>query len=301
MDDYDYIVLRYVKLPYAGRGFYKKYGKKIITEHHTLAGEEIRSKPTLIRRIAAALEDYLQPRFLTRTAGIIGVTGEITEYAQKGLKGIPGCVITNGVEVDSIPEYPAAEFDGKKLNLVFASTRFFSWQGLDRLLAGLQQYKGSVSIELVLLGLLENKEKQLIELINDDKSNVDIVCPGYVTGKEKDKAYAKANLAIASLGLFRKRMEEACARKTREYIAGGLPFIYAYYDPDVPEKSDFAMCLSNDESPINIDAVIEFAGRMAEQPELPAVMRTFAREHLDWQVKTRQMVNFVTTGLLNEA
>jgi glycosyltransferase involved in cell wall biosynthesis len=60
----------------------------------------------------------------------------------------------------------------------------------------------------------------------------------------------EATVAIGTLGLFRKRMDEACPLKVREYLAHGLPVIGAYEDTDIAPAADYFLRLPNDSAPL---------------------------------------------------
>jgi hypothetical protein len=68
------------------------------------------------------------------THGIIGVTDKIRRYEldRTGCK-LPSLVLQNGISLEEIPFKPPSVFNGKSLQLAFASSQFAPWHGLDRL------------------------------------------------------------------------------------------------------------------------------------------------------------------------
>ena len=110
-----------------------------------------------------------------------------------------------------------------------------------------------------------------------------------------DQLAGHANLAVGSLGAFRKQMKQGCALKLREYVARGLPFIYGYDDVDIPANAPFALRVPNDESLLDVGTIEEFARRTSQEPAMSRSMRDFAEEKLDWAVKLRQLVSFART------
>jgi hypothetical protein len=60
----------------------------------------------------------------------------------------------------------------------------------------------------------------------------------------------RATIAIGTLGLYRKKMDEACPLKVREYLAFGLPVLAGYEDTDVPAGADYFLRLPNDNAPL---------------------------------------------------
>jgi hypothetical protein len=283
---YGAVILRYPKLPFGWRTFLHRAGVPVITEHHTDEVAEIRGSSGWVRRGAAAVEGHLRAGFLRRVSGVIGVTPEITRRVRAEAPRATAITITNGVDVEGVPPTGFVPFDGAVLRMAAVASEFVSWQGLDRLLNGMLNYRGPVSMTLVLAGSVPAALAGLIQRCTE-RPGVTIQCPGLVFGPELDTLLARANLAIASLGLFRKQMNQACPLKVREYTARGIPFVYGYEDPDIPEDCEFAMRVSNDERPVDLPAVIRFAARTAGETDLSGRMRAFAGRHMDWGGKVR--------------
>ena len=105
---------------------------------------------------------------------------------------------------------------------------------------------------------------------------------------------AEATLAVASLGLYRKLLKQACLLKTRDYLARGLPMVYGYDDVDLPNGAPFALQVPNSAALLDMEAVIAFAARMAEAPGMRDEVRAFAERSLDWSAKLRQMQEFAS-------
>ncbi len=141
---------------------------------------------------------------------------------------------------------------------------------------------------LVLAGSVPAALAGLIQRCTE-RPGVTIQCPGLVFGPELDTLLARANLAIASLGLFRKQMNQACPLKVREYMARGIPFVYGYNDPDVPEDSEFALKVPAEDQPVNMEEVIRFAVRSARSPDLACRMRSYAHDVMDWRGKVKAL------------
>ena len=94
-------------------------------------------------------------------------------------------------------------------------------------------------------------------------------------------------------------MKEACILKTREYMARGIPFVLTYDDPDllaVDEDGRFYLSLPNDDTAVDMDEIIAFADRMSQnQADISTYMRAYANQHLDWQTKMKQYLEFIDT------
>ena len=285
---YRAIILRYPKLPFGWRSFLRRAGVPVITEHHTDEVAEIRGSGGWVHRAASALEKHVRAGFLRKVSGVIGVTPEITERIHAEAPQAFSATMTNGVDVASVPATGFVPFDGTVLRMVSVASEFVPWQGLDRLLNGMLTYPGAVRLELVLIGAVPEKLKELVARSNR-RPGMAVHCPGPSYGPELDARLGSANLAIASLALFRKQMVQACPLKVREYMARGIPFVYGYNDPDVPEDSEFALKVPAEDQPVNMEEVIRFAVRSARSPDLACRMRSYAHDVMDWRGKVKAL------------
>ncbi len=286
---YDVVVLRYPKLPIGWRCFLRNMSACVITEHHTNELAEIRGKGGFLRGMAEKVELRLRSRLLPRVQGMIGVTAEIADFLCAAAPLVPRRVLSNGIAVDRVPFSRHVPFDGKSLHMVFVASCFAPWHGLDRLLRGLAVYKGDVAIHVTLIGVVPPHFMDMIHTCNHSAGVVAINCVGPQYGREMETYYAQATIGVASLALFRNGMQQACTLKAREYIARGLPFVYAYIDPDVPDDARFAHRVVNDDSCIDILELVAFAERLRKIPDVSMQMRETAAKNLDWQCKVNMM------------
>jgi hypothetical protein len=126
----------------------------------------------------------------------------------------------------------------------------------------------------------------------------EMVCiHGVLYGSDLDKVLADCHLAIGSLALHRNGLREACMLKVREYTARGLPFVIAYDDPDLPAGLPWVLKIPADESPVEIDALVNFAEDVSKLPSLAKEMRAFAEARLSWTVKMKGLARFVQDNI----
>ena len=268
----------------------------VFTEHHSKELEEIalhRGLKPFVRRI---LEKKYGPRILRATHGIIGVTDEIRRYElnRAGCKQ-PSMVLPNGISLEGIPFKPPSVFDGKSLQLAFVSSQFAPWHGLDRLLEGLRSWQGnSPRLTLHLIGRLTPAQETAIQRMSLAEK---VRIHGVLYSNDLDKVLADCHLAIGSLALHRNGLREACVLKVREYTARGLPFVIAYDDPDLPAGLPWVLKIPADESPVEIDALVNFAEDVSKLPSLAKEMRAFAESKLSWTVKMKGLAEFVLDNI----
>lgn len=295
LDNYDAIILRYPLVDgFYNHYFIKKYGHKLFSEHHTDEIFELKSMGRVLDLVRRIIEEKFSNLFLRGVRGVIGVTEEIVRNELKKSGKKPFAVISNGISTSSIPATSFVPFDGKILKLIFVASAFEPWHGLERLIKSISAYDNDTCIELTLVGRLRFSQHQLLLNINA-KDTVTVKEVGYVHGEDLNQLFSTSNLAIASLGLYKNYMRQACPLKTREYIARGIPFIYAYDDADLKKNEIFALHFPNDESILDFNKIFTFAKTVSIDPHpLAQHMNAFAKEKLDWEIKVREMYNFVS-------
>ena len=104
---------------------------------------------------------------------------------------------------------------------------------------------------------------------------------------------SRCDIGVGGLGLHRKGQYRSMTLKLREYMARGLPFVYAVDDPSLPEDPAFCLRLPNDESPIDLAELAAFARRAQADEETPARMRAYAESHMSWQGVLAQVLERV--------
>lgn len=147
-------------------------------------------------------------------------------------------VFSNGIDVNKVKIANRIRFTNE-LNVIFVASVFSPWQGLDRVLKGLINYSSNIKINIKLIGKIP--KELIIKLQN--KNNIYIILKDYVEPKNLNIEYDNQHLAIGTLTQFRTNMQESCPLKVREYIASGIPFIYAYNDSDLNGSEYFTLKL----------------------------------------------------------
>jgi glycosyltransferase involved in cell wall biosynthesis len=307
LDNYDFVVLRYLFADKSGIEFAKKY--PLVTEHHTDTLSEMRNLidacPLPARRLVWRLKrNILEKRYghrmLARCRGMISVTDEIAEaQAARSGSSIPSVTIPNGIGVDNVKPTGFRPFEGKSLDMIFVTSTLFPWNGFERIVPSLNNYRGNVDIKLHVVGDVDRVD--FFRLYGHCDR---IKFHGLMNRSDLDCMMGEMNLAVGTMALYKNKMQQACSLKTREYVARGIPFIIAHDDPDlngIDPQRRFFESYPNDSSPIDVGTVIEFAERVSEnRDEVIAYMRRFAAENLDWSVKMLKLYDFVANITLRD-
>lgn len=276
---FDVVYMRYMPVfwnaPAAIR-FAKRQGAKLIVEHPTYPVENGRTT-SLIRKPVFKYNEHV----FARLEPMIDLYTLIGDPCGETLHGIPAMNIVNGVDVDRLPLHSVrTEADIQLLALASMS----HWQGYDRLIEALAAYQGDADVTIHMVGgegdgsLAEWKK-----LAQERGVAKRVIFHGEMFGERLNALVAECDAGVGGLGLYRKKQFQSMTLKLREYMARGLPFVYAVDDPSVPEDERFCLKLRNDDSPVDMAHIVRFARAAKQHADIPAQMRAYARTHMSWQ------------------
>lgn len=192
--------------------------------------------------------------------------------------------IGNGITFDENTPLAGGARKEDEFNLI-AVAQMANWHGYDRLIEA--------------LALLRDKEPDLnvrLTLVGDGEALADLRAlaarlglqgqvnfTGMMTGDELDQAFSTADMGVSSLGLYRKRLNEASDLKTREYMSRGLCVMGVGIDPDFSSDTLYRSVVPNDDSIAPVaDMIAELATKTLPDPQ---EVREFAQKNLTWKVK----------------
>ena len=101
-------------------------------------------------------------------------------------------------------------------------------------------------------------------------------------------------MAVGTLGLHRRSINEACTLKVREYLAKSIPFIHSDIDVDLKSSqlNDFHIKISPGENSVNLNKVIKKIKKIYSSKKL-SLMREFAEKNLDIKIKMKELQNYI--------
>ena len=158
----------------------------------------------------------------------IAVTNEIAEHKTFSKFKAPKYIIGNGIDLS---KYRITKVENNTIDLVFIGTDGQKWHGVDKIL---ELAKVKTNWHFHIIGISNTKLK-----LNN------ITFYGVLNKNEYQIIFNSIDVAIGTLALHRKKMEEACPLKTREYLANGLPVIIGYRDVDFLEEVEYICELPN--------------------------------------------------------
>ncbi|MBT7189945.1 MAG: glycosyltransferase family 4 protein [Anaerolineae bacterium] len=176
--------------------------------------------------------------FLRSISGLSCVSKELAESSvfKKYRKNTR--VIANGISLSGFNSLVAPNNNIPKI--LFIGGPGHSWHGVDKIITLAKTFS---DIKLDIIGY-----DHLPEFTELPKN---LTLHGYLQTEKYLSIFSKADVAISSLAMHRVSLNEASPLKSREYLACGLPMIYAYKDTDLDKLDvDFLLRIPNTEDNI---------------------------------------------------
>lgn len=310
--DYDLIYIRYPGAHSVLLRIMRRYGNKICLEHNAKEIWEALNqwnhfkpfwKPSsmlaFLGYVVIPVFQELAYGIPIRRKALMGtcVSDEMAQYEKRQALGSYELYpISNSIDLASSPLRSAPSFSGHRLNILFlkGTSGVAPWNGIDRLIQSMEQYRGPVAVHLYIAGTNSEGEFAVPQSLADR-----VHISGYLDNRQLDTLFHECHIGAATLALFRHRQEENAALKVRMYAARGIPFIYAYRDMDLknqPEAEAWSLQFPNNNSPIDMEEILAFAAK-ALQPGHEAAMRSFAESCMGYNVRMMKLAKVLTRKL----
>ncbi len=278
LDHVSYKLVKFLKIN-------KKRGSTIFIEIPTYQkkpepGLGVKSK------IIVKYKHYIAKRFNGNVERII------TFSSHSKLYGVDTICIENGVDTNSVIPIECKKYDS---NLTIVAVAMMTpSHGFDRLIRGIHQYYingGNQYIKLNIVGdgFVKNQWQQLVDKLN---LNNNVFFVGKKSGKDLDELFLEANIACASLAMFRKDTPKCSELKIREYFARGIPFIYSANEPEIEKfKNLYCLNVEHNENPISIENILLFLDNI-NYDTVSIEMRNLAKEMFSWDRQLQKVINY---------
>lgn len=311
--DFDFIYYRYPGAHKYLLLLLKNLGRKVFFEHLTAETKEIKLYSSEnafkwnVSSILSYLEFYILPLFREwyfgakiRKKAAFGICNseDIATYEKQMAGGTyPTLVVGDAVNTNDYKIKANTELEDE-FRMVFlkgAATQA-DFNGIDRLLKGMAAYRGSIKLKLYLRGRNLKSETELAA----DLGISNMLDIGEHIDKEKaDLLFDSMHLGISALAVHRKGLKSTTTIKSREYFARGLPFIFAYIDPDLSENTEalkYCYQIPANEDKVDINGIINWYSRCISQENYGVKMHQFADLQLDYKVKMEKLKEFLTNN-----
>ncbi len=288
---YDLVYFRHSPIGY--RGY--KMMKTAKETNKTKVVVEIPSFPlnvdkpkNLIRKLYVIYSDA----WWKKSSKFVSLFAGIGEKADAFL-GVPFINIDNGIDIHLIPKRTEKKSqDGKTHLLAVAS--MCEWHGYERIIRGIGVWQNEKKENYVLDLVGDEGDGSLSkwkELVHELGLEKQVVFHGRKTGDALTEMYNMATIGLSSLAMYKVGFQSGSVLKLREYMARGLPFIYAHDDPHMSADLPWCLKIPNDDSTVNMDSVDEFVKKIYQEDELPERMRKYAEENMTWESQFRKIFN----------
>ena len=209
----------------------------------------------------------------------------VTFYGQSEIFGIPTVAIGNGINLED-NELVSRYWDAGSSPIfrIIGVANVRDYHGFDRVIVGMSEYSGSKEVRFDIVGG-GSEIGRLKKLVSQYKLESKVIFHGVLSGKELDRVYSTADLAISTLCMHRRRLRNDSSLKTREYCARGIPFVMCFPDYDFPADFPYAYKVNSDDSSLNISEILDFTKKLINTVEVAEKMRDYARKNLTWDVK----------------
>lgn len=255
-------------MPFIGMGL---KSKKVIMELNSDDVEEWKCN----NKIIWFFNNITRKFFYSLADAFVSVSEELTKrYSNFNLKTI---TIGNGVNVKNY-EFIKNTHNSRP-QVCFVGSPGFLWHGIDKIE---ELAKRAVDFDFHFIG----------------DTGVNTKNTKYYGYQEKEKVneiISKCDVAFSTMSLHVKNMDEASPLKSRQYLALGIPLIYAYNDTDLIGDEDFALKIENHELNVkqNEEKIIEFIWKCFQNTDLRNKARTFAQDKLDVNIKELERLKFI--------
>lgn len=254
---------------------------------------------TAAKVTVTALIDRLSGLSLKKYVDAVVLYGNKADYFF-GVKSMNG---DNGINIDRIEPVKQCTDINKDISILGVAGTLW-WQGYDRILEGMSIYKKSSSddmpkIRFVLVGGDKTEMPEFKKNVEKLGLKDDVTFCGFKKGKELSDIYKTVDVGASTLGCYRRGLNFCSSLKAREYCAAALPFIYAYEDAKLNDSTKFALRIPNDETPVDINTVVDFVQNCRKNPNIAKNERIFAEENYDWKTIMNNILVFAGIDILN--
>lgn len=248
---------------------------------------EITSFPPYTEKAKNMLRAFyhtLSKKWWERGAKYVTLFTGIGEHADEYLKR-PFINIDNGIDVSLIPPRTEKQSTDGKIHIL-AVASMCEWHGYERIITGLSEWKSEKARNYI-IDLVGDEGDGSLEkwkrLASDLGVSKQVVFHGRMTGEALTNMYNMATVGICSLALYKIGFQKGSVLKLREYMARGLPFVYAHDDPHITDNMPWCMRIKNDSSAVPMREISDFIDRIHKCSNISSDMRQYAKDNMTWE------------------
>ena len=294
---YDYCICEKIDLIYARSfqnanpvliRFFKKLRKagiRAVTEIPTYPYDQEFEHFEWKGRLGLKIDKLFRQRLYSLMDAVVTFSDAEEIFGQRTIR------ISNGVDFDSIPLHERLTMN-HELHLIGVA-EVHPWHGFDRVIAGIgehyiQKLDQQPDVYFHIVGGVHPKHMNNVfkPLLDKYQIHDRVIFHGQLFGDDLTDVFNQCQFAIGSLGRHRSGIIVIKTLKNREYATRGIPFIYSEQDSDF-DSQPYVMKAPADESPIDIQKIVDFVGHFTMQP---AIIRKSV-EHLSWKIQMQNVID----------
>jgi len=294
--NYQIFVFRSVPLPlwYILFPILKLFRRRIFVEVHTNESKIFYSEFKYGKAIFAIdfilrfFSSYFIDSCVYKTKEIFSLKNSFGYYGVKKFYISP-----NSIEViNDFEPFNTSTISNK--GFLFVSSKFYKWQGLERLVKEVNDSLETVvsnNIIFHLVGYLTDEQKALVRKVNE-VSDV-FVLHGVLNSVDMNKVLSTSCIGLTTLDCS-YLMDSSCSLKTREYLCSGLPVFSQIADDALP--SDFPFFRFKHDW--RLEDIIEFYNDVEghNRSSVVAASEPYISSNVINRNKLNYYVNFYTGG-----
>ena len=162
--------------------------------------------------------------------------------------------------------------------------------GFDRAIRGLRNYYGNGGkrkFSILFVGKYRDSTKQLMH--NLELENYCEFLPP-AQGDALDDYYNQADLAIGHLANHRIGSFSGSSIKVQEYLAKGIPFVYAWNEMTVPDDFPYALKFELNDEPLDFEKIVSFYDALPDAEKVASEMRSYFETFAGWENQMRKLL-----------
>lgn len=242
---------------------------------------------TFTRKCSLFIDKLFRKHLAKQLNAIVTFSNETKIFGQQTIR------ISNGINFDSIKVKQYRDNKSDELHLIGVAEIHY-WHGFDRVVAGFADYyksgrQNTCRIYFHIVGEFsgERERTEILHLITENQLENYVILHGKLFGTSLDEIFDQANVGIGSLARHRSGITYIKTLKNREYAARGIPFIYSEIDEDF-ERMPYVMKVPADESPINIESLLNFYRKKIWNP----IEIRESVTHLSWKNQMQKVISY---------
>ena len=268
----------------------KALGIKSVTEIPTYPYDQEFVGFPFVTRMGLKMDKLFRKQLSRQMDAIVTFSDAERIFGQRTIR------ISNGVDMDSIPLHDYKKPSDDSIHLIGVAEVHY-WHGFDRLIAGLgEYYTNAVNPRPVYFHIVGGVWKSemydsihapgFAELMDKYGIRDKVIFHNQLFGEALNQVFNQCCFAVGSLARHRSGITTIKTLKNREYATRGIPFIYSEQDSDF-DKQPYVIKASPDESPINIQQILDF---IEKNNLFPGEIRKTV-DHLSWKIQMKRVID----------